>query len=285
MNAREWIDAFAAELGTDPPTNDEIKQVLDIAAVAAHSSERIAAPVACWVGGRAGASLDELQAAAERVGGTPEEAVRVAELWRYPVKGLRGESLERVDVAAERDPRRPLPAGARRARDRHRAAQAADDRPARDAQRRRRPARRRPSLALSRGRRRDPRGRRRRGQAEPSVRRPRARRRPHPAAQRRVGEPARLRPASLPAQHLLRGRRRSGRARLDRPPGADRRPRPLGRRAVRALRDHDDRPRHDRGRSRRAEADQRRARGQHGRLLQRRRAGCRSTVGDTVELI
>jgi len=27
--------------------------------------------------------------------------VRVAELWRYPVKGLRGESLERVDVAAE----------------------------------------------------------------------------------------------------------------------------------------------------------------------------------------
>jgi uncharacterized protein YcbX len=26
--------------------------------------------------------------------------VRVAELWRYPVKGLRGESLERVDVAA-----------------------------------------------------------------------------------------------------------------------------------------------------------------------------------------
>ena len=74
MNARQWIDALAAELGTDPPTNDEIKQVLDIAAVAAHSSERIAAPVACWVGGRAGASLDELQAAADRVGGTPEEA-------------------------------------------------------------------------------------------------------------------------------------------------------------------------------------------------------------------
>jgi hypothetical protein len=67
MNAREWIDAFAAELGTDPPTNDEIKRVLDLAAVAAHGSERIAAPVACWVGGRAGASLDDLQAAAERV--------------------------------------------------------------------------------------------------------------------------------------------------------------------------------------------------------------------------
>ena len=69
MNAREWIDDFAAAIGAEPPTNDEIKAILDLAAVAAHSSERIAAPVACWVGGRAGASLEELQAAAERIGG------------------------------------------------------------------------------------------------------------------------------------------------------------------------------------------------------------------------
>jgi hypothetical protein len=68
MNAREWIDAFAAEIGAEPPSADEIKQILDLAAVAAHSSERIAAPVACWVGGAAGVSLDQLQAAAERVG-------------------------------------------------------------------------------------------------------------------------------------------------------------------------------------------------------------------------
>ena len=72
MNAYEWIDAFAAEIGAEPPTADEIKQVLDLAAVAAHSSERIAAPVACWVGGMTGASLEELQAAAERVGGSSE---------------------------------------------------------------------------------------------------------------------------------------------------------------------------------------------------------------------
>jgi hypothetical protein len=69
MNAREWIDAFSAELGTDPPTTDEIKRILDIAAVAAHSSERIAAPLACWVGGRTGATLEEIQAAADRIGG------------------------------------------------------------------------------------------------------------------------------------------------------------------------------------------------------------------------
>jgi hypothetical protein len=69
MNAREWIDAFSAELDTDPPTTDEIKRILDIAAVAAHSSERIAAPLACWVGGRTGATLEEIQAAADRIGG------------------------------------------------------------------------------------------------------------------------------------------------------------------------------------------------------------------------
>jgi len=72
MNAREWIDAFAAEIGAEPPTQDEFKAILDLAAVAAHSSERIAAPVACWVGGAAGIPLAELQAAAERVGGEAE---------------------------------------------------------------------------------------------------------------------------------------------------------------------------------------------------------------------
>ena len=72
MNAREWIDAFSAELGADPPTADEMKRILDIAAVAAHSSERIAAPVACWVGGRTGATLQEIQAAAGRIGGDSE---------------------------------------------------------------------------------------------------------------------------------------------------------------------------------------------------------------------
>ena len=67
MNAREWIDAFAEELGTEAPSADDIKRILDLAGVAAHSSERIAAPVACWVGGRAGADLGQLEAAAARV--------------------------------------------------------------------------------------------------------------------------------------------------------------------------------------------------------------------------
>ena len=47
MNAQEWIAAYAAE--------------------AAHSSERVAAPVACWVSARAGLSPDDALAAARRV--------------------------------------------------------------------------------------------------------------------------------------------------------------------------------------------------------------------------
>lgn len=55
MNAREWIDAYAERLGTTPPTRDEFATLLDLAGEAAHSSERVAAPVACWVAAKAGA--------------------------------------------------------------------------------------------------------------------------------------------------------------------------------------------------------------------------------------
>jgi hypothetical protein len=59
MNAKDWLAAYAEQLGTDPPTTDELKAVLDLAAEAAHASERIAAPVACWLSARAGRSLEE----------------------------------------------------------------------------------------------------------------------------------------------------------------------------------------------------------------------------------
>ena len=60
MNAREWLAAYAEKLGTEAPTNDEFKALLDVAAEAAHSSERVAAPVACWLVARAG--LDPAEA-------------------------------------------------------------------------------------------------------------------------------------------------------------------------------------------------------------------------------
>jgi Domain of unknown function (DUF6457) len=69
MNATEWLAAFAANLGTDPPTKDELKAVLDLAGEAAHASERIAAPVACWLAAKAGVGLDEAMRLAREVGG------------------------------------------------------------------------------------------------------------------------------------------------------------------------------------------------------------------------
>jgi Domain of unknown function (DUF6457) len=67
MTAQEWIERFAAELGARPPGDDEFNAILDLAAVAAHDSERVAAPVACWLGGASGRSLDELQEIAKRI--------------------------------------------------------------------------------------------------------------------------------------------------------------------------------------------------------------------------
>ncbi len=64
VNAREWIEAFAQAAGTEPPTTDEFKLLLELAGEAAHSSERVAAPVACWVAARAAVA--------------PEEALRIA---------------------------------------------------------------------------------------------------------------------------------------------------------------------------------------------------------------
>jgi hypothetical protein len=67
MNAKEWLAAYAEQLGIEPPTTDELKAILDLAAEAAHGSERIAAPVACWMSAKAGRSLDESLALARRV--------------------------------------------------------------------------------------------------------------------------------------------------------------------------------------------------------------------------
>jgi hypothetical protein len=67
MRAKEWIAEFAELLGTDPPTAAEFKAVLELAADAAHGSERVAAPVATWLSARAGRSLEESIALARQV--------------------------------------------------------------------------------------------------------------------------------------------------------------------------------------------------------------------------
>ena len=67
MNAREWIEAYAQRVGTEPPTSDEWSTLLDLAGVAAHASERVAAPVSCWVAARAGVSPQAALEAAREI--------------------------------------------------------------------------------------------------------------------------------------------------------------------------------------------------------------------------
>jgi Domain of unknown function (DUF6457) len=72
MNAKQWIAAYAEQLGVEPPTTDEFKAVLDLAAEAAHASERVAAPLACWLSAKAGRSLQESLALAREIPHEPE---------------------------------------------------------------------------------------------------------------------------------------------------------------------------------------------------------------------
>jgi len=67
MTAEEWIRRFATEAGAHPPSDEELDQILKLAAIAAHASERTAAPVACWIGGQTGRSPESLREIAKRV--------------------------------------------------------------------------------------------------------------------------------------------------------------------------------------------------------------------------
>jgi hypothetical protein len=67
MNAEEWVRRFAAEIGAEPPSDEQIDQILKLAAIAAHGSERTAAPVACWIGGATGMAPAELRDAAKGI--------------------------------------------------------------------------------------------------------------------------------------------------------------------------------------------------------------------------
>ena len=68
--AEEWVAGFAARLGLAGPGDDEVARILDLARVAAHQSERRAAPLACWLAAAAGLS--------------PEDALSVAESMEMP---------------------------------------------------------------------------------------------------------------------------------------------------------------------------------------------------------
>ncbi len=68
MTARQWIDDFAARLKIEAPDDKTIEALLALAGDAAHASERIAAPIACYLVGRAGADAKTARLLAEKIG-------------------------------------------------------------------------------------------------------------------------------------------------------------------------------------------------------------------------
>jgi hypothetical protein len=54
VTPQELLVALGERLGTEPPTEEERDTLLAMAGVAAHASQRWAAPLACWMAGRAG---------------------------------------------------------------------------------------------------------------------------------------------------------------------------------------------------------------------------------------
>ena len=67
MTGRDFAAALAAELGLERIEEDEVDALLRLASVAAHSSERLAAPRCTYLAGRSGLALDEVMAAADAV--------------------------------------------------------------------------------------------------------------------------------------------------------------------------------------------------------------------------
>jgi hypothetical protein len=59
VTAEEWIAAFSERLGVAPPDDETVETLLNIAGVAAHASERTAAPIACYLIGRAGIDVSD----------------------------------------------------------------------------------------------------------------------------------------------------------------------------------------------------------------------------------
>lgn len=62
-----WIERYAAALGVDQPGPDEVDALLALAGVAAHASDRTAAPLSCWLAASAGLSAADALARAEEL--------------------------------------------------------------------------------------------------------------------------------------------------------------------------------------------------------------------------
>jgi hypothetical protein len=67
VTSTEWLAAFAAQLGLDSPGDEECNDILALAGTAAHNSERLSAPIACWLAAKAGLEASEARELALRL--------------------------------------------------------------------------------------------------------------------------------------------------------------------------------------------------------------------------
>lgn len=70
MDAREMIDRLAVEWGCTSMTDETINNILRLAGEVAHASERKAAPLACFLAGQTGVSLEVALQSIERMSST-----------------------------------------------------------------------------------------------------------------------------------------------------------------------------------------------------------------------
>jgi hypothetical protein len=68
MDGNAWIARFAERLGVEPPDPALVDELLALAGDAAHASERIAAPIACYLVGRAGVDATSARGLAAEIG-------------------------------------------------------------------------------------------------------------------------------------------------------------------------------------------------------------------------
>jgi hypothetical protein len=74
MTGQEWVERFAAALGTEPPSPEEVDELLGLTGIAAHASERTAAPLSAWLVGRAAVPASEARQVAARLAAEVEAA-------------------------------------------------------------------------------------------------------------------------------------------------------------------------------------------------------------------
>jgi hypothetical protein len=69
MTRDEWLDSFARAAGVAVPDPQEAELLLELAGLAAHSSERTAAPLTCWLAARADLTVERAMEIARHIAG------------------------------------------------------------------------------------------------------------------------------------------------------------------------------------------------------------------------